>query len=253
MKPGKITSYLPNQQNLFTWLNTLVMLAGLLFFHWRPVMIVFAYVFETIIIGVIHICKLLAVYKFGRAQREAPLSKDPRSMNGFGIVPFFIVHYFFFIFVQSVFIFSFIGNSVPGMGNDAFDVLANYRFLLAQPDMLMAFACICAANIAYAVKNFFAPQRYHAFTLSQLFLQPYIRIFVQQFVSIASGFFFMLFADGAMAVALVLILTRLWMDLYLSAIANNQSMKRALIKKLTKDGKNNADRITEKQIDLFLE
>jgi len=243
---------LPDSRNLFIWLNMLMMLAGLFFLGWRPVIVVFAYVFETIVIGIIHLLKLWMVYRYGETQQNAPVSADPRQMNGWGIIPFFLVHYFFFIFVQSIFIFSTLGESLPGLPSDGFNVLANYRFLLSQTDMQLAFASIAVSCIAYSIRNFFLPKRFHAYTMTALFMQPYIRIFVQQFVAILAGFFFF-FTDGAMAAAVLLIFIRFALDLYLFAVKYNPLVQQRLINRITQDGKFKNIRITPQQIDLFLE
>lgn len=249
---NSLNNFLPNKENLFIWLNALVMFTGLLFFNWRPAIIVFAYVFETIIIGIIHIFKLWSVLSWGSTQKNTPVSKDPRQMNGFGIIPFFIVHYFFFIFIQSVFIFSFMGSSIPGISNDGFDVLGNYSLLLSQTDMQLAFACIVVTNTAQATRQFFIPQRYHDFTMQELFMQPYIRIIVQQFVSILAGFFFLLLNNG-LSVAIVLIIVRSVIDLYLCALKHNSSMRQHLMAKINQSRKSDKPLVTDRQVDLFLE
>jgi len=244
--------FLPSSRNMFIWLNTLMMLAGLFFLGWRPVIIVFAYVFETIIIGIIHLFKLWMVYRYSNTQKNAPVSKDPRQMNGWGIIPFFLVHYFFFIFVQSIFIFSTVGKNLPGLPSDGFNVLANYRFLLSQTDMQLAFASIAIASLAYSIRNFFIPQRYHNYTLSILFMQPYIRIFVQQMIAILAGFFFF-FTDGAMVAAVLLICTRFALDMYLLGVKYNPVVQADFINRLTQKGKYKNLQITPQKIDLFLE
>ncbi|MFN3665459.1 MAG: DUF6498-containing protein [Sediminibacterium sp.] len=250
MEPSIYKYFLPTGRNLFIWANSLLMLAGLFFFGWRPVIIVFAYVFETIIIGIIHLFKLWYVLKYGEAQNNHVASKDPRQINGYGIIPFFLVHYFFFIFVQSVFIFSAVGKSLPGLSSDAFNVFGNYKFLLSQTDMQLAFASIALANIGYTFRNFFVTGRYHKYTVNMLFMQPYIRIFIQQLVAILAGFFFF-FKDGAMVAALLLIITRLVLDLYLQAIKYNAQARNKLKEKLSAKG--SKLQVTDEQLDLFLE
>ena len=244
--------FVPSSRNMFIWLNTLMMLTGLFFLGWRPVIIVFAYVFETIIIGIIHLFKLWMVYRYGNTQKNTPVSKDPRQMNGWGIIPFFLVHYFFFIFVQSIFIFSTVGKSLPGLPSDGFNVWANYRFLLSQTDMQLAFASIAIASLAYSIRNFFIPQRYHNYTLSILFMQPYIRIFVQQLIAILAGFFFF-FTDGAMVAAVLLICTRFALDMYLLAVKYDPIVQADFINRIIQKGKYKNLQITPQKIDLFLE
>lgn len=246
----KFQFLLPNSRNLFIWFNALVMLTGLLFFGWRPVIVLFAYVFETIIVGVIHVFKLWVVYKYSDAQKRETPSKDPRTMQGFAIIPFFAVHYFFFIFIQSIFIFTLIESDIPGMGNDSFNVFGNYKILLSQPDMLLAFSCLALSNLLYTVKNFFMTGRFHEYTTNQLFMQPYLRIFVQQFISIISGFF-ILISKGAAVVAVILIVLRAALDLYLTAIKTNEALKDKLIDKLQKGS--NGGHLTKKNLDVFLD
>lgn len=243
---------LPDSRNLFIWLNMFVMLAGLFFLGWRPVIIVFAYVFETIIIGIIHLFKLWMVYRYGNTQKNITVSTNSRQLKGWGTIPFFLVHYFFFIFIQSIFIFSTVGKNLPGLPSDGFNIWANYLFLLSQTDMQLAFASIAITSLAYSIRNFFLPQRYHAYTLTALFMQPYIRIFVQQMVVILAGFFF-IFGEGAMAAAVLLILTRFVLDMYLLAVKNNPIVQQQFINRITQNGKYKNINITQQQIDLFLE
>jgi hypothetical protein len=213
----KAAFLLPSPNNWLVWLNSLVMIAGLLFFNWRPVMIVMGYFFETIIIGLIHVCKLFVVAYWGKKQKEAADSGAPIALNnGWGIL-FFIFHYFFFVAVQSIFIFTFLGKAIhAGMADsNAFNVLKQYWLLLQQPDILLIFACLVSVHIADSLKTFFIPQRYHEYTVVNLMMQPYLRIFVQQFVGILSGFLFLFMTNG-MPIALLLIVVRLVLDTFFS-------------------------------------
>lgn len=243
---------LPHSRNIFTWLNFLFMLSGLLFLGWRPVIIVFAYVFETIITGIIHLLKLWMVYKYGNTQRHISVSQNPGQKNSWKIIPFFFVHYFFFILVQSVIIFSMVGNNLPGLSADSLQVWKNVRFLLSQYDMQLAFASIAIASLSYHIRNFFIPQRYHDYTLSTLFMQPYIRIFVQQMITILAGFFFF-FSDGAMVAAFLLIGVRFLVDLYLLALRYDPVVQSDLISRITAKGKYKHIQITPEKINLFLD
>lgn len=228
------------------------MLLGLFLFHWRPVIIVFAYVFETIFIGLLHIVKLWVVYKFGKAQSEAFADNKKNLNNAWSMIPFFIAHYFFFIYVQSFFIFSFLGNTIPGIDDDSFNVFANYWILLQQPDMLMAIGCIVASQIALSIRNFFIEERYHTYTVSKLFMQPYPRILIQQFVSIFSGFLLFISNEAlAVGVAVILIISRLLLDLYLVALRHSEPLMQSLLKKITSDGK--LKHLSNKDIEVFLD
>lgn len=244
--------FLPNKANFLIWINMAVIITGLYLFNWQPVSIVFAYVFETIIIGLIHIVKLWMVYKYGKNQESVKTTRLPKNLSGIGIIPFFFTHYFLFVTVQSIFIFSFMSKHVPGISDNGLDLFKNYFYLFSQTDMIMAFVCIGLANIGYAMRNFFIPKRYQDFTVIALFLQPYVRIFVQQLLSIIPAFLFFFMNDGKI-IALILIIARTTLDLYFVALKQNVALREQLVRSITQNGKLKTIPITEKHIDLLLE
>ena len=71
--------------------------------------------------------------------------------------------------------------------------------------------------------NFLAEKRYREFTASELMSKPYLRIFVQQFVVILSGFF-LVFLSAGMVAAVLLILFRLALDLFLVGLRENSEL-----------------------------
>lgn len=223
---------LPTKANAFLWVSALCMLFGLLFLHWSPAAVLTAYFFETIIIGLLHVVKMLAVLWWGKEQ-PALLTGKNNSHPGF-LVPFFGVHYFFFVFVQSVFIFLLLQGEVPGI-KEPFQVLYNYRVLLQNSDTQQAVALIAFTNLVLVLRQFFLPGKYRTATVQALFLQPYVRIFIQQLVVILSGFF--IFLPGAVIAAVLLILIRLGIDLVLFAVTNQKEKREALVNALTREQK----------------
>ncbi|MCB0513290.1 MAG: hypothetical protein KDC60_02550, partial [Bacteroidetes bacterium] len=88
---------LPNSDNLNIWITSVLMILGLIFFNWRPEVIIFAYLFETIIIGVIQIIKMISVALFSENEKASPNKQAP-----WFVIPFFFFHFFFFIAIQMV-------------------------------------------------------------------------------------------------------------------------------------------------------
>lgn len=219
----------PDKANAFLWVNALCMLVGLFLLHWSAAAILTAYFFETIIIGCIHVIKMITVYGWSRKQKNIPPYKKTNT-NHITMIPFFMVHYFFFVFVQSVFMFLLLPGEVPGI-KEPFRVIHNYTVLLQQPDTQQAVALLFFTNVVIALREFFVPQQYHRYTVGGLFVQPYVRIFIQQFVVILSGFF--MFIPGATVGAVLLILIRLFVDLLLFAGATNKGNKEKLLTTLT--------------------
>lgn len=238
----------PNKGNAAIWMNALLMLVGLFALNWSAASILTAYFFETIIIGLIHIVKLLTVLWVGRAQREHPAPQQAAVFNSIFGVLFFMVHYFLFVFVQSVFMFSFLEQALPGV-NNAFNVVGNYGHLLQQPDTQQAVALILVTNIVLALRNFFLPQKYHTYRMAYLFFQPYLRIVIQQVVVLLAGFFILL--NAATAAAILLVLVRLVVDLVLYGSFANTQNREAVIDRLTVKQDGDTKTKTKKLLEYF--
>ena len=85
----------------------------------------------------------------------------------------------------------------------------------------------------------------------QLMFQPYLRIFIQQFVVIISGFFVMLFPNG-IAVAFILIMLRLFIDLTGVYIGRSREQKKNIAKFLTQKEPDKEDEVNQ-HLDLFFD
>ncbi len=212
MTPGYNRLALPTHPQFFILLQAVVFLTGILLLGWQADAIVVAYFFETVIIGLFHIIKMLIVYFAGRQQQSVIRNASPgeQKQNGFAMIPFFCFHYFFFLFVQSVFMFTFINDDV----GSSFNVIGNYAAMLRRADVQQAVMVSGFTHAAMLLRDFILPKTYHEYSLAGLFFQPYGRVVLQQVVVILSGFFFMLF-KGAVVLAVLLILFRTALDTWL--------------------------------------
>ncbi len=251
MKNRLFLAILPSLDNLFIWLNAIVLLMGIFVLDWKPDVVIIAYFLETIIIGLIHVFKLLVVILFGDKQKNA--IPDPKNslFSGFKAIPFFIFHYFFFIFVQSIFIFTMLEKQIHSQ-KSAFNVFGNYAYLLAQHDVFIAFMALAFSNLALTLKNFILPGEFRRTTVSKLYFQPYLRIFIQQFVTLGA-WFFMFVSSSSFAAAMLIIFFRLIVDLLLQRATSNQEFKAALINSLKKGQKAKDALKTEESMDSFLQ
>jgi len=219
----------PNKGNIFLWINALILLAGIFIFGWPAEVVVLAYFFETIIIGLIHIVKMVWVFRYSRMQKIDYQKKG--EMSAVVMIPFFAAHFFFFVFVQSTFLFGFILKNDPNLSS--FNVFNNYAYVLTKPNMPDALFVIVVMNIGMVLRNFFMSGKYNEYSVPKMFMQPYLRIIIQQFAVILTGFFFF-FLNGAIVAAVFLIIFRLILDLLLYAVVTNSLLKASLVKVLVK-------------------
>ncbi len=249
-KISLVKAITPNTHNMLSWMQALVMIAGLFWWGWSPLMVVMAYFFETIIIGVIHMVKMAIVLRWGDAQNREEQTNPKESLHHPGVILFFMVHYNMFVAGQSIFIFSFFSNKVPAFSS-AFNIFENYGWLFRQQEFVLLFAIQGVTQLAYLIRNWLLPAKYKEQTMQAMFMQPYLRIFIQQFATIFAGFFF-IFMQSGMAAAMLLILLRLMVDCLLVAARYHEKTKEKLVTimlKNEKDGSTDA----KKMVDSFLD
>lgn len=217
---------------LLVWLNAIWFFLGLLVFNWEPVFIILAYVFETIIIGLIALAKMLLILLLSDAQNKETQqlllkqkstlhSKDDLPVNhkkwmlglfGFFTMAMFGVVYFLFIQGQAVFIFSMLSRHNAHFLDGPSAVGKNFNYIFLQKDFVAAFSGIIVWHTADFVKQFLLNQSYKSQTITPVFVQPWMRIFVQQLMVILGGVLFFVFNNSFLIVGLLLILLKTLAD-----------------------------------------
>jgi hypothetical protein len=213
--------------------------------------VIIAYFLETMLIGLIHVMKLFLILIYSKAQKAEAIAPKATIFSHFGAIPFFIIHYFFFIFVQSIFVFTLMGNIIP-RGNSTFNVFANYAYLLQQPDILMALISLALSHTAMTLKNFILPGEFRRTTVKKIFFQPYLRIFIQQFATILACFCTVI-SSSVFVGALLIIVFRFVIDLIIQRASSNKIFKEALLVRLKKGQKPKDSAATAESFNSFFE
>lgn len=175
---------IPKSTYFFFLLANIVPLLGVFFLGWNPLSIFIVYALETIVAGLFNILKLYFVIKYTTV-------KDPTAtgVSGWGVIPFFIFHYYFFVAVQLIIFFSFTGvlskTDLFGKSESLWESLFKGEALYALGSFILGYS--------YSFLNdFFVPGEYRKITETKQFFEPYKRIFVQQFVVILGCFVFVI-------------------------------------------------------------
>jgi hypothetical protein len=199
-------------KNRAIWLQALFFVVLVLLGKLDPVEVVIIYALETVIIGVFQILRLITIgFQDGKTLKE--------KLYSLAITGFFTVHYGLFVFIQTTFFFVFlsIGDSriKDSFGLENFKTIASFEGVQFATGLLL---------ITYFIKywiNFYEPKKYVNAKVEVYMFQPYLRIFIQQFVTIIPAFF-IIFGNAGMAVALVLIVVRLLADLAIFKLKSDQ-------------------------------
>lgn len=169
---------------------------------WRPETVFICYALETVVIGLFNVFKLIAVFIFG-----LPPKPDETGINGLGIIPFFIIHYYFFVFVQLSIFFS--GSGVFFNPDLLVRHITNY---LGQQSFNASLLMFIASNMLLFISDFLLSGKHLRRTMTEQMFEPYPRIFVQQFVVILGGFIFAV-TGNAFPVLIVFVIIKTYADL----------------------------------------
>ena len=195
----------------------LIPFAGVFFFGWDVTFIVLLYWIENLIAGFYNILKMVTL----------KMSQAVENTGKLFIIPFFCVHYGGFCAVHGFFLIHFFkigtGSSPFDHGNDWWGPLIFIQLLfsvIAQiwaskpPEMIWAVIGLTASHGISFVENYILGQEYKTSSLKKLMHQPYQRIIVMH-LAILTGGIFVMQLNSPMPLMIILILLKIFFDLYL--------------------------------------
>ncbi len=188
----------------------LIPLYGVWFEGWNASEVFLVYCLETVIIGIINVLKMACVTLFVKKTDDWQNGGTSTKQSGWFFIFFFIVHYGFFVFVQTQIFFA-VSRLIP---DGSF--LANYAkipALLGNNGKLMLLIFV----VYYTVQNFiefFMSGNYKTISMGRLMFEPYMRIFVQQFVVIL-GSIFLSFGAGKIFI-LIFVIAKIFFELFVN-------------------------------------
>lgn len=178
----------------------LIPLVGVFFFGWSTFSVLFLFGFETLLIGVFTLLKLLVLEPKKMALWFAKLV----------VLPFFIFHFGIFTYVHGTFVLAFFSpNTLHGVGSLTPSVVWD---CLVNEHLLFNVALLIASRGYSFVRNFLLGQEYLVAPINEVIKQPYRRIFLMHAVIMGTGF--LIVRTGTSMVGLpLLILCKLMFDL----------------------------------------
>lgn len=213
-----------NQRTIYIWLGAVSLLIILCLGYADPFAIVVSYFLESVIIGILNFLKMLLTSK-----------ERNKKMNAAVIFKsfFFLVHYSFFIFVQSIFVFAMFGMSNSNI-KAPFDVIENFAYAFTIDGFPLSMGILIAILILETFISYVRPKLYLEYSAEDLFFKPYIRVIIQQFM-VLIALFLVLITGLSMIAAVVLILLRLLVDLLGVYITSNDKNLLKAAKFMKKD------------------
>jgi len=154
-------------------------LAGVLFLGWSVSSVIVLYWFENVVLGVLNVARMALSSTAGNepGTRGAGLDQNSKSF----LIPFFILHYFFFCAGHGVFVFALFpdeqGFFPAQQGFAMLGTLWRAVEIFATPLAFAAFA-LAASHVVSFFVNYLGGREYESFDVKQLMRMPYGRIVV---------------------------------------------------------------------------
>ncbi len=177
---------------------------------WNASQVFLVYCLETVIIGIINVLKMACVTIFVRKKDTWQNGGSSTQLSGWFFIFFFIVHYGFFVFVQTQIFFS-VSGLVPG--GSFLTSYSKIPGLLGDNGKLMLLIFVAYYTLQN-VFDFFLSGKYKTISMGRLMFEPYMRIFVQQFVVIL-GSLFLSFGAGKVFI-LVFVIAKIFFELFVN-------------------------------------
>ena len=182
---------------------------GVWFWGWHPTEAFIVYALETMMIGIMTVCKLLAA-TFAKGKDDWYANGKKTQQSGFFFILFFIAHFGIFALVQTTMFSQAAGITPPGSG--LFHFFFKW-YTYVNNDVLYM---LLAFSISYIIRSFipFIANNEHKTTSFLLIMfQPYGRIIIQQFTVILGSMFLALGA-GKMFI-LVFVGIKIFFELFI--------------------------------------
>lgn len=177
---------------------------------WNASQVFLVYCLETVIIGLVTVLKMACVTLFVKKRDVWQNGGSSTMVSGWFFILFFIMHYGFFVFVQTQIFFS-VSGLLPGVA--LFGGYSKIPALLGDNGKLLLLIFIVYYSVQHFIE-FFMNGNYKKISMGRLMFEPYIRIFVQQFVVIL-GSMFLTFGAGKIFI-LIFVLVKIFFELFVN-------------------------------------
>lgn len=192
-----------------------------------PMAIVFAYVFETLIIGFFQVIKLFSIIKHNQDDKSKSIGSQ------FVIIPFFMIHFGFFILIQTLFIYMAFAIQDDRLSTSLSSKMLTTILEFSGFKIVMTFIFI--THLIDYLADFLKNKKYLHQDIGLYFIKPYTRIFIQQFLAIIPFFFLLFEAKVGVVAALLLIALRTLLDFYLNRMERNKKSSKVFDSNLVDD------------------
>jgi len=191
-------------------LLNIIPIIGVLLLGWNVYQLITIFLLESVLVGVFNLVKMAL------AKKPSLDTGIIKAFSKIGLMLFFCFHYFFFLLILSVFVFTMV---VPAdhIG------LSNLNFILI---IIMLFAG-CTSHF---ITDYMLPKKYLTTAPGDLFFSPYSRVWILAALIFAGGFISHNRMGNQYFYLIILVSTKLFADIVVFLFSNYVSLNKARTK-----------------------
>ncbi len=216
-----------NSGEIFLIIANLLPVYGVWFQNWSFTHIFLVYCMETIIIGFFTIIKM-GIISFSGQTKPWEANQGLKPYHGLFLILFFLIHYGMFVMIQTT---MFLKIAMPGSNISLINLITDPGKHLGQDGILLLSAFV----FGYGYENlsvFVLKNEYRTKSVSRIMIEPYPRIFIQQFTVIIGAFFLML--GSGKIFMLVFAAVKTWFTVF---VDYEKVFKKANLKSVSQESK----------------
>lgn len=184
----------------------LLLLAGVLYWDWSVAQVVLLYWVENLVIGAIHVLRILVASPEGWGSASSPVQSTggERMAAKSALAGFFAVHYGAFCAAHGMILATLFPVRAPsGAEQEIWQLLGG---MLRDPATLAAIAALAASHGYSFTRNYLGREEYRRVDIGAMMLRPYGRIVVVHLFIIAGGLLLQGYRAPVAAVLLFILL-----------------------------------------------
>lgn len=164
-----------------------LLLAGVLYWQWSVAEIVLLYWVENLVIGAIHVLRILfaSPQGWGRADSAVQSTGGERLAAKIALAAFFVAHYGAFCAAHGMFLAAIF--PVRGPSGAELEIGQLLAGMLREPAVLLAIGALAASHGYSFARNYLGRGEYRRVDIGAMMLRPYGRIVVVHLFIIAGG------------------------------------------------------------------
>ena len=190
-----LQTFIPKKISIYSLLiSNILPLVGVFFFHWDIFSLLFLYWFETTIIGILNVIKIIYSTRYHK------------MIRGYFLVPFFCFHFGGFLFGH-LFLLLFFFSPMGLFGDNTINFYQTPQIISSVSfQVLFSILALAFSHILSFIKNYLGEKEYIFFPPDKQMGRPYQRVIIMHLTILFGGIYLMSYGSSFFGIILLIVL-----------------------------------------------